>query len=80
MIIDLKKLFSGVPAGKGFGAREFNAPLSVGVGGLGEIVNDSLMSAGYIDEGPLIEAASFGGSQSDPTTQDFYLAVEGQGT
>lgn len=38
------------------------------------------MSAGYIDEGPMIEAAAFGGSENDPTTEDFYLAVEGQGT
>jgi hypothetical protein len=80
MIVDLQKLFAGVKPGTGFGAREFSAGPQYGLTGLGTIVDDSLMSAGYIDENVLNEAAAFGGSESDPTTQDFYLAVEGQGT
>jgi hypothetical protein len=99
MIIDLQKLFSGVPVGKGFGAREFSAGIKYGLSGLGlliqsqendyrriindghlgDIVDDPLMSAAYIDEGVLLEAAAFGGSANDPTTKDFYLAESGAG-
>ena len=84
MILDLNKLFSGVPVGSGFGASEFSAGPAYGLSGLrgaiGEIVDDPLMSAGYIDENVLDEAAAFGGSANDPTTADFYLAVQGMGT
>jgi hypothetical protein len=80
MIIDLNAMFKGVKQGSGFGAREFNAPTRFQLTGLGEILDDPLMSAGYIDEAPFDEAAAFNGSQSDPTTADFYAAVEGQGT
>lgn len=81
LIIDLQKMFAGVPMGQGFGAREFKAPLGYQLGyGMGVIEDDALMSAGYIDENPFNEAAAFGGSQSDSTTADFYLAVEGQGS
>lgn len=81
MIIDLPAMFTGVTNGSGFGEQEFHPALKDQLGyGLGMLVDDPLMSAGYIDENPFNEAAAFNGSQSDSTTADFYLAAEGQGT
>lgn len=74
-IINLTKLFKGVPVGSDFGLSEFSS-----VSGLKGIVDDAMNSAAYIDEGPMNEAAAFNGSQSDLTTADFYLAAEGQGS
>lgn len=81
MIIDLQEMFTGVPLGTGFGDQEFSPSLKDQLGfGLKGLIDDPLMSAGYIDENPFNEAAAFSGSQSDSTTADFYLAAEGQGT
>lgn len=74
MILDLPKLFAGVKPGSGFGEQEFSAGAKYGLRG---IIDDPLMSAGYIDVNPFNEAAAFNGSQGDSTTQDFYAAAEG---
>lgn len=73
-IVNLVNMFKGTKLGSGFGEEEFLS------NGLGTLVDDALMSAGYIDEGPMVEAASWNGSASDLSTADFYLAAEGQGT
>lgn len=83
MIVDLKSLFANVTPGTGFGAREFVSVANPGKKlstGLGQIVDDALMSAGYIDENPFNEAAAFNGSQATPQVADFYAAVSGQGS
>lgn len=73
-IVNLVNMFKGAKVGSGFGEQEFLNQ------GLGTLVDDALMSAGYIDEGPFTEAASWNGSASDTSTNDFYLAASGQGT
>lgn len=73
-IINLEKLFAGVPVDSGFGGREFTA-----LSGFKGIVDDALMSAAYIDEGPMFDAAQ-ATTGDDPTTQDFFLAAQGQGS
>jgi hypothetical protein len=74
LLIDLTTLYSG-SSPNGVGAKEFSAKQ-----GLGLLVDDSLMSAAYIDEDPFNEAAAWNGSQSDITTADFYLAASGAGS
>lgn len=70
MIINLQSMFAGHVPASGFGEEEFS--------GLGEIVDDANNSAGYIDVGPMQEAAMFNGSK-DSSTDDFYLAAMGKG-
>lgn len=67
-IIDLASLFQGVTPGSGFGEREFSA--------LGSIVDDSMNSAGYIDESPFVAAATSTGNDST-NVSDFILASRG---
>lgn len=71
MIIDTQTLYAGNAPASGFGDMEFIRGLS-GLGRLAGIVDAPELNSVYVDESPIILAASRNGSL-DSTTRGFYL-------